>query len=244
MTPAGEFPSLAAANAAYNKNIYYYIKTKPKEFYYLDNEPHPVKSMDGRHQPQRRRGRINLEWTVHNLHKEKMDLHVLPDPRLVISRHINWDSPKFAATTWSQPEPDNINRAICHDRPHQIAGISNQIWYRDTEKNRWYSCFYLRPEEMVLFEEYIRDCEYFAVWTGGKVTPMRRRLSRVETEIKNTQGRQQSSLHTVDERLIEMGMMAGLKELGVTDEYIRERVGEVRPHLRNLTQMYDEEETD
>lgn len=240
MTPAGRFPSLKAACEAYKKNILYYVRTRPRQFYYVENEK-PVRPDPGpKLKPKDTRGRVNPDWLVDPRYANLTHLHSLPDPRLPLSRHIDWINPGQSDTPWSFPEPDNINHAVISDRYHFIPFLKNQIWYKDVYLNAWVSLYYVPLDQLLIYEDYIQELPAWATWCSRREQKPRRQLSLIERDIKKCMGIRQRIQHTLDERLCELGHTERLTALGVSKEYQEQRIGIPRNLITEVEEVIEE----
>jgi len=226
MTPAGEFASIREAEAAYRRRLPYYFKTRGDEFYYLDDAGGAAIIMPKRKISQsnalRRKGKFC--W-VENFPDA---IGILPDPRLEISRHINWNS-STGGTTWSQPEPDNYNRASYDVRRHHIPGIENQCWYRDIASTNWFSVYYCKNQtELDIWLNYTNINKPLATWAYTAV-PLRNRISKIELEGGRQFAKNKSA--TADERMMDMGFYEQLVMRGADPDFIAQHIGVRRPEV-------------
>lgn len=239
MTPAGKFPSIKAACDAYKKNILYYIRTRPRQFYYLDEKnrreppaPRPKKSP----------GRINPDWLVDPKYADISHLHSLPDPRIVLSKHIDWQYPGATDTNWSFPEPDNINHAVLADRYHFIPFLKNQIWYKDQYLNAWISLYSVPLAQLIEYENYLQQLPVWATWRSRREQQPRQLLTWIERDIKNCMGVRQKLQVTLDERLYALGQIERLTDLGASKEYLDQRIGVPRNLTTEVEEVTEDEE--
>ena len=72
----------------------------------------------------------------------------IPDPRVVIARHIGWSKPLGVDTTYCLPEPDNYNYAGLQNKPMNCPFIEDQVFYMDTRTKKWWSVYYV-PEKQI-----------------------------------------------------------------------------------------------
>jgi hypothetical protein len=241
MTPAGEFASIREAEVAYRRRLPYYFKTRTDEFYYLNEVGGalviPPKRKVSQAPALRKKGKFS--WVVNF---PDTCAAILPDPRLEISRHISWTS-STGGTTWSQPEPDNYNRAVFDTRAHHIPGIENQCWYQDITTTNWFSVYYCKSQtEMDIWQNYTKINQPQATWAYSAV-PLRNRISKIDLEGGRQFGKNKSA--TADERLMDMGYYEQLIMRGADPDFIAQHVGVRRPEVadtRTAVLEYTEEE--
>lgn len=184
-------------------------------------------------------------WELHNTEDWN---EALPDPRLAVTRWTGWDGGRMYAgrhvTTWSFPEPDNINAAIWHNKPHHIEGISYQMWYRDRARGGWFSLYYIDDNNRTVFDWYINQTAIWASWDHPKSTKPRERISGIELDSRRWTGEVGKTQHTFEERLHLQGFFSKLVDKGVDPKYVERIVGNVRPEARAFEyyrEMCDEE---
>lgn len=233
MTPKGEFDSLTSACLAYGKPLYYQFKTQPDKFYYISEHLGRKKTIIKNRQKY---------WHIRPEFANGLLVNSLPDPRLALVKHIEWQSPRYNKTSWSFPEPDNINAAIWHQRPQEIPDIKYQIWYQDPILSGWFSLYYI--EDQAIFEQYCTDHQIAASWFKPNAMGRRLQMTLIEREINDTRGHNKVSQHTLPERLIDMGFTQRLNQLGLEQDYLLKSIGEIRPHLKEQVKVLEDEEVD
>jgi len=235
MTPMGEFESIKAAEFVYKRQLFYAFKTRTDEFYYLpeiEKPPKPIPVKPPRADGRRNRPHARASWQIASPLKAP---ERLGDPRVPITRHIDWTTPWQASTTWSQPEPDNYNRAILASRPYDIQGIRSQCWYQLPRNPNWFSVYYCATEsEIDIWTNWVKINPVIAVW-AHTAHPIRRRLNRIEQASTRQWGR--VKLATEDERMIDQGFTEKLILKGADPDYIAHYMGRRRPELADTNQM-------
>lgn len=153
----------------------------------------------------------------------------LIDPRIAIAKHINWNRP-HSETEWSQPEPDNYNRAVLDHRARFCDFVSEQVYYYDEYRQGWISCYYVPDSQHAQFDAWLSHFNPPAVWRIRGVALRQRRPL-----LWNRKG---SMVVTDNERLYTLGYYDYLaKYFSKGDIRLRLPVGEARAELADLLQV-------
>ena len=144
------------------------------------------------------------------------ELSLLCDPRIAITRHLEWTNLSRKDSTWSGPEPDNYNFAIFDQRPHDLKFIKDQVWYKIDDMYRrtpitgWMSVYYIpEPEQQTEFRRAIIRLQPQAFWYNAKSQPLRTKRKLLERE-NHHKSRSDTNFNT-EERLWQMGYFENLK---------------------------------
>lgn len=170
--------------------------------------------------------------------KPKENLH---DPRRKITHHMQWQNLKIANhaehSRWNGIEPDNYNFGIWYERPVFIDGISDQVWFKDSEAG-WMSMYVINEYTRPHYDVYLREQPWWAHWRAKNPHPIRPRMTRIDYDHQIYWAK--NAGRTEDERLFDLGFYDKLQDKGVTADWIRQRVGEPQPY--NIDEDYDDEE--
>lgn len=155
----------------------------------------------------------------------------LPDPRVAVSRHINWDKTYINNypnhTVWRTPEPDNYNFAVWHKRKHFLPDIEYQCWYRDKLGGGWMSLYVIPVEQQRIFVDYFTSNQVWATWQCTKPVSMRTRISNISLTLNKSWGK--NAPRTEDERYYDMGFYDSLIARGAKADYVFKFAGVGRP---------------
>lgn len=157
--------------------------------------------------------------------KAGLDKQELPDPRIPIVRHIQWQPPQYTVntrglTTWSTPEPDAYNYAFLADRPIECPFLENQIWYYHEHLKKWFSVYYVPNEKKLTWARWFIHQPWLAHWTVFKESQLRRTRPLLMQEKRKTKHEDP----TLNERLHELNFYSSL--LNKSEESIRDAVKE------------------
>jgi hypothetical protein len=156
----------------------------------------------------------------------------LPDPRLVISKHMKWQSSFTDTTTYNGLEPDDYDIGICHTHPVDFDYIKDQCFFYDDKSKMWFSMYYTSTHLDKLTAE-IEKINPLAIWTS----PRRSVTFRIrKTLIQQDSIREGTKTAVASERLAQMGYYSVLKNKYFTsnEEYLVARVGTARAVLDEL----------
>jgi hypothetical protein len=155
----------------------------------------------------------------------------LVDPRLVITKHLDWTMTSCPDTTWTGCEPDNYNFAIYDTKPHDLMFIQHQCFYYldktiNTRKYKGWMSLYVAEEKLhaVLFNREILKLQPQAVWRYATAKPIRPRRPLLNRE-NNYSNR---STFTTEERLFQQGYYEKFKSKYFDDEKLLKVVGTPR----------------
>jgi len=159
---------------------------------------------------------------------EYQGIRDLPDPRILIARHIGWKKLHSPETEYSIPEPDNYNRAILAHIPIDCSIIKDQVFYK--YKDSWVTLLYVPLEQCSQVDNWIRQCRPMAVWCHlkpPKIKPQRGMLWARENISDNNM--------TDNERLYTMGYFEDFKVKYFNDDatYVDSLLGSARAILKN-----------
>jgi hypothetical protein len=164
-------------------------------------------------------------------------LDSLTDPRLPITKHIQWTLP-VGPTTYSGAEPDNYNLAIYDHKPHDFKFIEHQCFYLvDKIVNRrkflgWIS-LYVAEERLqtILFNREIIKLQPQAVWRFDRAKPIRSKKTQLQREKFHHNSK--IGILTTEERLYQQGYYEKLKNKYFDDEKFLKVVGTPRGCVLN-----------
>jgi hypothetical protein len=184
--------------------------------------------------------KVSNYWQYIDLGLEK-----LTDPRLPITKHIQWTLPT-GPSTYSGAEPDNYNLAIYDSKPHDFKFIEHQCFYRvDKTVSRrkflgWMS-LYVAEERLqtILFNREILKIQPQAVWKYPHAKLIREKRSLVNREVTYTN--RQGDNFSTEERLYQMGYYEKLKTKYFDDEALFKVVGTPRGSVLNYQPEVDNE---
>lgn len=155
----------------------------------------------------------------------------LPDPRLVIAKHIGWKKLHTPETEYRTPEPDNYNRAVFANTPIDCTIIEDQVIYYNKSTKSWITVMYVPDEQIIEVDSWIEQCRPQAHWVhlrAPKIKPERGMLWCRGNINENSQ--------TDNERLYTMGYFDEFKVKYFSDDttYVDSLLGEVRTSIKNL----------
>jgi hypothetical protein len=159
----------------------------------------------------------------------------IPDPRLVIARHIGWSRPLSTETTYTTPEPDNYNYAGSHQRPIDCEFIKDQVFYFDNRSQRWWSVYYVQDEQVTDFLTWAEQQNFEFCWRSYHRTNKLRNRRRI------LHFRLNSPEQTDNERLFNMGYYDQLQTEFNLD--ISERLGPPRKNMPIYEQVIEDDYT-
>ena len=166
----------------------------------------------------------------------------LPDPRVAVSRHINWDKANINNypnhTLWHTPEPDNYTHAVWHQKPHELPDIEHQCWYRDRAGGGWMSLYIIPVAQQQIFVDYFTANQVWASWVYHKPVPMRTRISNINYDLNRSWGK--NAPRTDDERFFDMGFYDNLVAKGAKADYVFKFAGVSRPPPVELPEIFEE----
>tara|TARA_R110002126_G_scaffold66826_2_gene169693 strand:+ start:779 stop:1351 length:573 start_codon:yes stop_codon:yes gene_type:complete len=159
-------------------------------------------------------------------------LDSLTDPRLPITKHIQWTLP-VGPSTYSGAEPDNYNLAIYDHKPHDFKFIEHQCFYLvDKTVNRkkffgWMS-LYVAEERLqtILFNREILKIQPQAIWRFDRAKLIRNK--RTELQREKLHHKYLINNLTTEERLYQMGYYEKFKNKYFDDERFLRVVGQPR----------------
>jgi hypothetical protein len=169
----------------------------------------------------------------------------LTDPRLPITKHIQWTLPT-GPSTYSGAEPDNYNLAIYDHWPHDFKFMEHQCFYLvDKIVNRrkflgWMS-LYVAEERLqtILFNREILRIQPQAVWRYPRAKLLREKRTLINREV--THINRQGDNFSTEERLYQMGYYEKLKTKYFDDEALFKVVGTPRGSVLNYQPEVDNE---
>jgi hypothetical protein len=172
-------------------------------------------------------------------------LEKLTDPRLPITKHIEWTLPQ-GVSTYSGAEPDNYNLAIYADRPIDFVFIADQCFYRvDKTVNRrtyrgWISLYVAQERlQTILFNREILKIQPQAVWRYPHAKLIREKRTLVNREVTYTN--RVSDNFTTEERLWQQGYYEKLRTKYFDDEAFFKVVGTPRGSVLSYQPEVDNE---
>jgi len=159
-------------------------------------------------------------------------LEKLTDPRLPITKHMDWSLPT-GISTYTGCEPDNYNLAIFDHTPHDLVFIQHQCFYKvDKVINRkvykgWMS-LYIAEERLqtILFNREILKIQPQAFWKYPHAKLIREKRTVVNREV--TYINRQGDNFSTEERLWQQGYFEKLKTKYFDDEAFFKVVGTPR----------------
>lgn len=170
------------------------------------------------------------------------ELSGLADPRLIITKHLDWTATTSRDTTWTGAEPDNYNFAIYDHRPHDLIFIQHQCFYYMDKTlmgktfKGWLS-IYVAEERLqtVLFNREILKIQPQAFWRYAHAKPLRpkRPLLNRENNYSNRTN------FTTEERLWQQGYYESFKSKYLDDEKLLKVVGTPRGCVLNYQPEVD-----
>jgi len=167
----------------------------------------------------------------------------LPDPRAVISKHIDWTL-TFVERPTSCPgiEPHDYTLGICHDKPVDIDYIKDQCFFFDKKTQMWISMYYFTDNNTALkFNRELIKIQPLALWTN----PKRSRIPRKKKTLIELDGFKSRKVKTAvaSERLAQMGYYSILKDkyFHGNEEYVDARVGIARAVSDELEDEIEED---
>jgi hypothetical protein len=171
----------------------------------------------------------------------------LVDPRLVVTKHLDWTMSSCRDTTWTGCEPDNYNFAIYDKKPHDLRFIQHQCFYYlnktiNTRKYKGWMSLYVAEEKLqaVLFNREILKLQPQAVWRYANAKPIRPRRPLLNRE-NNYSNR---ANFTTEERLFQQGYYEKFKSKYFDDDKLVKVVGTPRGAVLNYQPEVDSEVED
>lgn len=158
---------------------------------------------------------------------KRQDQRDLPtDPRFPIAQHIGWVRPTHNETEYFVPEPDNYNRAVMAPKPLECPFIEDQVFYRDLERNAWWSIYYVPQHLANRYDLWINNQTVIYRWWQPNPAAMRQRRPLLYNRINSHE-------MTTNERLYTMGYYANLhsKYFSDDDTILFSRLGSARANL-------------
>ena len=168
---------------------------------------------------------------------KNMDFY-LPDPRLVISRHMKWQPSFTAVTAYNGLEPDDYSAGICHTKPVDLPFVKDQCFFYDAKLDLWFSMYYMTDE--IKLNEELHKLNPLAIWTN----PRRTATFRIrKTLIQQDSIRDGTKTAVASERLHQMGYYSVLQNKYFTgnEDYLIARVGVARAASDELEQETEED---
>jgi len=178
-------------------------------------------------------------------------LHLLCDPRIPITRHLEWTNLSRKASAWAGPEPDNYNFAIFDQQPHDLKFIKDQVWYKINDAYRrtaitgWMSVYYIPElEQQTEFRRSIIRLQPQAFWYNARAQPLRTKRNLFQRE-NNYKSRSDTNFST-EERLYQMGYFEDLKLKYFNDDttYVDSLLGTPRGAVLNYQPEVDSNEVE
>ena len=154
----------------------------------------------------------------------------LPDPRAIISKHIDWTANWiYQPSSWVGMEPDDYTHGICHTKPVELPFVKDQCFFYLQKFDMWFSMYYLEEDEHInLLNRELIKLQPLALWN----TPKRKNFDKKpkKTLIEREFTRPNSKTGSAAERLFHSGYYTKLKDKYFTgnEEYLFTRVGTAR----------------
>lgn len=140
----------------------------------------------------------------------------LCDPRVKVARHLEWRDTNVKASTWAGVEPDNYNFAIFDQRPHDLAFVENQVFYKIDETyschriRGWMSLYYITDANLHQeFYKSVNEIQPGAYWYYPRSRSLRTKQSIYDRE--NNYKRKSDVNFTTEERLWQLGYFEKLQ---------------------------------
>jgi hypothetical protein len=173
-------------------------------------------------------------------------LEKLSDPRLPVTKHIEWTLPQGTFTPYTGVEPDNYNLAIYGTKPYDFKFIPNQCFYRvdkivNRRKYRGWVSLYVAEErlQVILFNKEILRLQPQAVWRYHRSKLIRDKRPLVNREI--IYSNRVSDNFSTEERLWQQGYYEKLKHKYFDDEAFFKVVGTPRGSVLSYQPEVDNE---
>lgn len=147
-----------------------------------------------------------------------LDPHLkgLADPRLTITRHMEWTMPMGKDSSWNGVEPDNYNLAIYDTKPHDFVFMQHQCFYRLDKHIHYKKCngwisLYVAEERLqtILFNREILKIQPLAFWKYQGARPIRKKRTLLDRE-NNYSNRSHDNFST-EERLWQTGYYENMR---------------------------------
>lgn len=163
-----------------------------------------------------------MKWTYSPDYKT---YRVLPDPRVAIAQHLQWVRTGLSETIYSQPEPDNYNRAIFVKRPIECSFIRDQVIYRSNYHQGWF-CVYYVPDEQIAELEAWAGANALALWRHSKPAALKKYKRLLDR-------REYYKELSTNERLLTMGYYKNfaVKYFEGDTTIVKSLIGEARANL-------------
>jgi hypothetical protein len=129
------------------------------------------------------------------------------------------------------PEPDNYNRAVFDLKPYDCEFIEDQVFYFDTNRNAWFSVYYVPDDQVEEFNTWIEQFEPQAFWQHLNAPKIRQQRPLLWCR-NNVSER----FLTDNERLYTMGYYDELKIKYFSDDttYVDSLLGDARALLKDF----------
>lgn len=169
----------------------------------------------------------------------------LPDPRLPVSQHMQWQNPNSDVTPWTGVEPDNYNYAIFDTKWHDLKFVEDQCFYeidmtfRNKHIKGWISMYI--TEEHEVFNQSVATMRPNAYWVNKKPKAIRTRKTMMEKELR---ANFPAGKITTEERLWQMGYFNVYKHKYLDDESYLKVVGVPRSIAQDLLYEHGDDKVD
>ena len=155
-----------------------------------------------------------------------LDPHLkgLIDPRLVITKHIEWNLPMGKDSTWNGVEPDNYNLAVFGKQALDCPFVDNQVFFYNARFNGWFSMCCEQDKQLIA--DYIAWAKrqiIIAYWHYPKAQKVRTTKKLLEDYRKS-----QTPILTVNERLFQLNYYDKLKYKCDNEFIVERRIGKPR----------------
>jgi len=171
----------------------------------------------------------NLTWFLNDSQRTQINLK---DPRVRVAKHCEWQPPKISNYPCGTPylglEPDNYTHSVMFSRPHYIAELRNQIWYKDQEQNAWISLYYVPMAQRDFYANWLTENPYWASWSAVRPSAVREYVNPI-LQKTNDRNRNYVKSRVYEERLYDQGFVEQLQRRGLSVEFIEHRCGRPRP---------------
>jgi hypothetical protein len=166
-----------------------------------------------------------VNWTYGSNY---LELHNLPDPRIIIARHLDWHRPTINITDFTIPEPENYNRAIYTQQPIELTWVKYQVIYKEPYRPGWITACYLDIDESIEFDVWAKQND-MTYWRHLRPSNVRRQRPMLE------RGATKADL-SLDERLLTQGYYKNMvvKYFDGDPQIVKSRLGEARASLADL----------
>lgn len=159
--------------------------------------------------------------------------NLLIDPRIMIARHIDWQRSYTGYTQFSQPEPDNYNRAVYLKQPYIFDSVPNQVLYRDDIRQGWFTVLMVPPELELAYTEERTWLNPGAYWLN-KGTRYRQRQTLLHAKSNQVE-------ITDNQRLAQQGYYENLLIKYTCDiDSVRNRIGIVPGCVTDSSREFDD----